>query len=102
MTTETEIVVGMGATRVVGSDRYPATVVAIKGNRVAIQDDDWQILPGTEYNATPQYVFLRSPNDNVVWYSKRKNGRYHRVGSSSKFTGYVVLGYRSRYFDPHI
>ena len=90
--------VGDGATLVVGSDRYPATVIRTtpKGT-VWIQEDDAVCLSGNAYNSESQ-DWACTPNP---------GGAIRRCSPSKKYPGRwtasgtpVYMGSRRRYNDP--
>lgn len=99
-TTSSHIVVGTAATMVVGSDRYPATIVDVQlnGRRIVIQEDGHR---GTDKHEGPfgnqDYEYFTNPNGQKIVYTLRKNGEYKRMGSNH---GNIFIGSRRYYYDP--
>ncbi len=99
MTTANDVIaIGTGCSICVGSDRYPATVVAVKGKRVGVQYDDYHCVSGSAHNGSGVYEYTQNTNGAIVWFSKRKNGVYRRVKGSTP----LWIGRREYYYDPHI
>lgn len=89
--------VGMGVTRQVGSDSYPATIIEIyhNGTRIAIQED---IAIRTDQNGISEsqtYTYQADPTGSIYHASLRKDGRWKVIGSKMP----VFLGIRSKYYD---
>ena len=93
--------VGMGATYVVGSDRYPYTIVEVSksGNRITVQSDREYAAEG--YNYYSNQVFTYTPNTDgslhILSYRK-KNNVWREVGKKSSL--YFYIGERRFYQDP--
>lgn len=95
MTPTTQVNIGDGATYSVGSDRYPATVIAKTAHTVTLQDDTFKAGEGHNYFGSQVWVFSPNPEGPTRvarWSPKRQafvNGdtRYH-------------VGHRSAYHDP--
>lgn len=83
---------------ILGSDRYPCTVIAISktGHRITVQQDEvqrWAPHPdcyGME--------FRRNAAGRVTTFTRRRDGRYREQGANY---GYLSLGGWSAYSDPH-
>ena len=88
-------VVGMGATILMFSDRYPATVIEVKGQRVAIQEDNSIRIDQNGMSESQEYVYVSNKEAPIRWFSKRKNGRYQEVNGETC----IVLGSREKYHD---
>ncbi len=99
--TTTEVHVGMAGSISCWTDVHPVTVVAFKGKRVAVQEDNWKVVSGSEFDGSAQYEYSPNPDAPIKWFSKRKNGKYVEVGGSSKGGFRLYLGHRRRYYDPH-
>ena len=89
--------IGMGGSISCWTDANPVTVVAIKGKRVGIQEDDWKIVKGSEFDGSAEYEYSPNTTSRIRWFSIRKNGRLKEVGGSMN----LFLGHRRRYYDPH-
>jgi hypothetical protein len=102
---EENIYTGAGAFYTVGSDRYPATVVAWKEfqsgenageiREVTVQGDAYRAISGQLPDA--EYEFTPNPNGRVLVFRKNKQGRFVNVGGGS----YLHVGERRFYYDPH-
>ena len=92
--------VGMGATKVVGSDRYPYTVTQILSpTRIIVSSDTYTRVDKNGLSEIQQYEYASNFNDEGTIITKRKNGRWYKKGESSKGSSYVV-GVRRAYQDP--
>ena len=101
MTTTTQTpVVGDPATYSVGSDSYPATVVAVSksGHRVTLQDDDWKVVSGSMVDGSAKYTYSPYPQGPTRVATRRADGSYRLVGWSSG--GWVGFGRRVKHYDP--
>jgi hypothetical protein len=90
--------VGMGATVIMYSDRHAATIVAVKGNRVAIQKDKATRMDNRGMCEQQDYIYEPNKQAKLQWFSKRKNSSYVEVGSKLNGTK-LVIGYRDGYHD---
>lgn len=94
-----EPLVGAGATLCLGTDRYPYTVVEIKGKNLILQEDDVVLVPqGVSLVVSLDSLFKRDPSGRKVEVSLRKDGTWRQVRGTDKF----IIGSRERYHDPHI
>lgn len=91
-----EPVVGMPATMIFWSDRYPAHVVEVSasGKTVIIQEAKSTHVPGTHGEAQ-QWVITPDPTGIQHACRKHKDGKWHRTSG-----GFVVFGQAERYWDP--
>ena len=93
--------VGMPATFLVGSDRYPATIVEVTHNKdgrvikLGAQSD-------TSYRGEDgEWVYERNPKGDIRYYTLRKTGRFKQKGWALKSPGgHIGLGYREKYWHP--
>lgn len=93
--------VGDGATICVGSDRYGATVVEVRGTKtVVIQYDDITPAPDHDYYAHQRYIHTPNPKAEKEVFTLRKNGYFVRQGTGSKWGAHAVFGRRDSYRDP--
>jgi hypothetical protein len=93
-----ELVVGMGGTLYIGSDRYAYTVTAISpsGKTLTIQEDRAERGEGFDFYKNQTYVYTANPKgeiENVHWSGKR--GRYQHEGHFGFY-----LGERDHHVDP--
>ncbi len=110
------IVIGMGATMFVGSDRYPMVVTeVISKNKIRVShmhDDDYERNKRTDENGIDfipnefmyKYVRINNERTNIVpmgdVFSLRKNGRWIKEGHGLWETGAIHLGHADEYRDP--
>ena len=83
------------ATLRVGSDCYPFEVIAVNGNRVNVRRVDaiWnKEIEDYEYFSCPDLF-------NVEVFSKRKNGKYYKVGQTMNSCS-LNIGRMRFYQDP--
>lgn len=98
-TLEKKVEVGMGATKIVGSDRYPATVVRVsKSGRTAWIKEDAAVRTDNNGQSENQiYVFNSNPSEKEERIFLNKNGRWH---TSDYYQTPVSVGERRKYIDP--
>lgn len=91
-------VLGMGATILGWTDRYPATVIAISksGRVITVQDDIYTRIDSNGMSECQDYTYTANPNGCTKTYSLRKNGRWVQKGTKDC---YLSLGNRRRYYD---
>jgi hypothetical protein len=99
-------VVGMGATYSIGSDRYAQTITAVNKTGKTIMVVGANSIYTKHTNLKPNegqtligYDESFTPNTGTV-YTLRKNGYFHAKGSKAKY-GYLTIGQRNTYMDPH-
>jgi len=87
-------VVGMGATRMCWSDRYPYTVIAVSasGKTIKVQSDKYTRTDANGMSECQTYEYAPDPNGVTITVRLTKRGWYAK---GSKF----CLGSRSRYHD---
>lgn len=94
-------VVGIGATKYVGSDCYPFTVVEVVNDRkIVVQPDNATPAEGFEYYSNQVYTFSPRPEAEKITLTLRKNGRWIQEKESIKSFGFHI-GSRRRHEDPH-
>lgn len=91
--------VGMGATSIVGSDRYPFTVVEVKTEKtIVIQEDNAKIVKGHGNDGSAEYEYTPNPSDVRVtlrWSEKRQ--LWFELGHPRHI---FHVGKRRKYLDP--
>lgn len=93
--------VGIGATEIVGSDRYPYTVVEVLSDKkIVVQADDYKRTDKNGMSESQTYEYTPNPNSLRVVVTLRKNGRWVREGESGKGRGFAI-GHRDAHQDPH-
>ncbi|HHA5789787.1 TPA: hypothetical protein ACOBID_001828 [Enterococcus faecium] len=92
--TSKEIVVGMGATELLYTDRNPFTVIEVKSkNRIVVQEDDAinkATFPDQEWE------YSRNPEGQTFELIKTKNG-WKVLKKDIRF----YIGNREKYYDPN-
>lgn len=93
---------GMGATIVLYTDTYAATIVDVSANlrEVTIRED---VATRTDKNGPSEsqdYTFTRSYTAKPQVFTLRKTGRYVRQGERSNGGTHLVIGTREQYIDP--
>lgn len=90
-------VVGMGATYSIGSDRYAQTITAVNktGKTIMVVHSNPIYKDGKIEGYDERY----EPGTGTV-YTLRHNGYFHAKGSKAKY-GYLSIGTRNQYMDPH-
>ncbi len=100
MADKTTPAIGMGATYVCGSDRYPYTIIEIVSDRmIRVQSDIYTPADGYNYYSNQVHDFTPDPDGGIVTLTLRKNGRWIEKGQSIKSFGYAI-GSRRAYSDP--
>lgn len=89
--------VGMGATRLGWTDRYPYTIVeVINERRIVVQADNYRVIRGSAHDGSAEYEYTPDIDAPLITVTKRKDGKWREMGRSNLFT----IGERSRYYDP--
>ena len=91
------IEIGTGATYSVGSDRYPATVVAKTAKTVTVQSDDFRAGEGHNYFGAQNWICTPNPNrpKTVLRWSEK---RQRWIGNGCAYH----IGHRSAYQNPSL
>jgi hypothetical protein len=95
--------IGMGVTKPSGSDRYPYTVIEIIADKkIVVQEDKATRTDNRGYYTESQdYSYEPNPNGHTATITKRKNGRWHTLGTRTRGSQSWYLGVRDRHNDPH-
>lgn len=100
-----EITVGMGATLLSWSDRTPGTVVDIKGNIVAVQEDNYTRTDNNGMSEMQEYEYTPNPQGTIHFFRIKgeRVEKIHRNGETKRWNkiadGGVAFGRRERYYD---
>lgn len=102
-----EPTVGMGATILSWSDRYPATIIEVnhKKRYIVVQEDDAERIDNNGISESQVYKYSPNPNSSKRIYRKMKNGRWqeHYVNRETnrliKGSGYLSIGEREKFHD---
>ena len=94
--------VGMGATLVVGSDRYPYTIIIVSENKKTIwaTPDGYKPTSRHDYYGTQDYIYTTVINATAEEFTLRKNGRWVKKGESLHTGLGLHIGERRAYQDP--
>lgn len=85
--------VGMGATILSYSDRYPATIIKVTPKTVTVQADQWERTDDNGMSEEQDYIYTRDPKAQTEVYRQTKKGWRDRSGR------YLSIGRRERYYD---
>ena len=95
--------VGMGATILAWTDRYPATVIEVDGDIIKIQEDNYERVDNNGMSESQDYKFTPNPNGAIRIF-KFKNDQWQPMqvnpvtGRLNKMNyGCVTIGHRSKY-----
>lgn len=102
--------IGMGATRFVGSDRYPYVVMGVPSKRrvvvMQIHESNFETMFDKDENGVmrmkPEYLekyYLRG-YENLSTFTYRKNHRWMPLGDDAWGTGALQIGCADEYMDP--
>lgn len=92
--------IGMGATIIMYTDRYAATILAVTRQGVYITED---IVTRTDKNGMSEsqdYTYAPNPIAKMQVFTLRKTGRYVRRGEPMRGGTHLVIGTRDHYIDP--
>jgi hypothetical protein len=90
--------VGVGVTQIVGSDRYPYTIVEVINNRkIIITADD--VSPNKKHEPEQAYDYTPRPDRPRFTLTLRKGNRWRELGDTLNGTPWHV-GSRRFYQDP--
>lgn len=106
-------VVGMGATFLVGSDRYAMTIVEVIDKKngtyiIGVQDDNATVTnKGSGGTGAEEYEFSPNPNGRIQYFRAKKDSKWRGVEQSAETGRWILrdfgglaIGYRSQYRDP--
>lgn len=102
--------VGMGATILGWTDRYPGTITAVDRDRGAVlltvQEDAAERVDANGMSESQRYRFSPDPNGRVYRYRQDKSGRWQAVEQNPATGRWVKsggkglrMGERSKYYD---
>lgn len=92
-------VVGMGATKVSGSDRYPYTIVHVEDRRnIVVQADGYRRTDNNGLSEDQEYEYTQNPDAAPILLTLRKSGIWRMIRTARG--AYFVIGSRRAYRDP--
>ena len=97
------IVVGMGVTMKVGTDRYVYTIINVNNSKkqIKIQQDICKRIDSNG-QSDQTYEYYNNANGKIIVLSLRKNSYWKEFGKTSKQDPCRYdIGTRSRYSDPN-
>lgn len=86
---------GMGATKLLHSDRQAYTIVAVYDKYIVVQKDNAIRTNGKGPSESQEYTFMRDTNGEVCILRKRTNGQWREVETNQLFS----IGCRSEFYD---
>lgn len=92
--------VGMGATIVMYTDLYPATIVEVTHSSVTIQEDVATRTDKNGLSESQDYTYTTNPKARREVFSLRDTGRYVKRGQPTNGGTHLVIGTREQYVDP--
>lgn len=92
--------VGMGATIVMYTDLYPATIVEVTHSSVTIQEDVATRADKNGQSESQDYTYAANPGARREVFSLRGTGRYVKRGQPTNGGTHLVIGIREQYVDP--
>ena len=89
--------IGMGATLLGYTDRFPYTVIEVSknGKRCKVQEDSAVRLDDNGVSESQHYDYIPNPEGEIIAISRRKNGAWIEVGGGARFH----VGSRRKYHD---
>jgi hypothetical protein len=99
--TKLEPEVGMGATVVMWSDRYAATIVEVSKDKksVVIQEDNADRTDNRGMCDSQEYSYSPNPEASKQTFTLRKNGRWVREGEPLKNGTSILINVRVHHYD---
>lgn len=100
--------VGMGATLLAWTDRYPATIIEVlnEGKMVRVQEDSAVRVDVNGMSESQTYEFTANPAGRVVTFRQRANGMWQEVFFNAETKRWnkvdglgLRIGSRAKYYD---
>jgi hypothetical protein len=98
------------ATISIGSDRYPATVIAhdTDSGVISVRYDNDVVVKGSTMDGSAEYEYSSDPNGRIENWRKNRQGRFTRVVRNAEtgrwnqvdYGGHLHIGDRRKYYDP--
>jgi hypothetical protein len=100
VTTDIVPTVGMGATLVMWSDRHAYTVVEVLSpKKIVVQQDIAERIDKNGCSENQKYQFNPNPNASKQVFTKRKNGKWIKLGNDMSNSSPLILGWKDEYYD---
>lgn len=99
--TQTTPEVGMGATRLLWTDRVACTIIEVSksGKQITVQRDKATRTDGNGMSDAQSYNYTSDPKGETSIYTLRKNGAWVRKGDGHKTGERLLIGTRREYYD---
>ena len=102
-----EPVIGMGATLLGWTDRYPGTVIGWDGKILTVQKDNAVRTDSNGMSESQEYEYTPNPQGSVSRFKLDKNGMWREVTTSTKGRTVfcegggsgLMIGHREKYYD---
>ncbi len=92
--------IGMGATIIMATDRYAATIVEVTHCSVVIQQDYSERTDRNGMSESQDWAYSPNRKARRETYSLRRHGRYVARGERTNGGTHLVIGERDHYIDP--
>jgi hypothetical protein len=90
---------GMGATRLMYTDRKACTIAMVSSLAVWVREDKVTRTDSNGMSESQEYAFAPNNEAPLHEYSLRKNGQYVRVGQPMRTGERLLIGHREHYHD---
>jgi hypothetical protein len=101
-----DIVVGMGATICLWSDRHAVTIVEIGKGYLVTQADTVTRIDKNGMSESQEYEYTPNPNGSLEYWKLDKNGKYRQAHKNqngrlvfNNHSSHLGIGYREEYYD---
>lgn len=88
-----------GATLIVGSDKYPYTILTRSEKKITAQKDSFKAATGSDYFGDQKWDITSNPDAEIEVFTLRSNGRWVRQGDSMNGCP-LNPNFRRAYQDP--
>ena len=89
---------GMGCTILMWSDRHAATIIEVRGRKIAVQRDKAARSDDDGISECQSYTYKPDIDASVVLFSLRRNHQWVREGDSMRGQT-LLVGHRKEYHD---
>ena len=102
--------IGMGATKLSWTDRYPATICSVEIKNgvtiVGVQEDNYHRTDNNGISESQEYEFTPNPDARIEYFRTGKNGTWEPIYKNAETgrwkkggCGGLKIGERDRYYD---
>ena len=97
----TNPIIGQGATKYVGSDRYAYEVVEVLNDRsILVREMRVIRMDQNGWSSEQTYRFESDPDADVEHFTLRKGGYWIKKGVTVRYGSRLILGIQDHYMDP--